>query len=63
MNKQEKQTNKNSQTQTTVWWLPNGREGRGVVKGKGGQTHDERFDFGWWAHYAIYRWCIIDLYS
>ena len=26
MNKQEKQTNKNSQTQTTVWYLPEGRE-------------------------------------
>ena len=21
------------------------------------------FDFGWWAHNAIYRWCIIDLYT
>ena len=24
-NKQGKQTNKNSQTQTTAWWLPEGR--------------------------------------
>ena len=47
-NKQGKQTNKNSQTQTTAWWLPEGR-GWEVVRGKGGQTHGggTRCDFGW----------------
>ena len=35
MNKQEKQRSKNSSTRTTVWWLPEGRGGGGLVKGKG----------------------------
>ena len=31
-------------------------EGWGVVQGKRGQMYGEerRFDFGWWAHNAIY---------
>ena len=35
-------------------------QGMGVVKGKGGQIHGDgrRFDFGCWAHDAIYRLCI-----
>ena len=40
MRKQEKHTTKESQTQTTVWWLP--REmGEVVVMGKGGQIYDD----------------------
>ena len=56
MNEQYKQTNKNSLTQTTELWLPQGR-GWGEVKGRGGQIYGNkrRFDCGWWAHNAIYR--------
>ena len=36
-----------------------------VKKGKGGQTEgdERRFDFGWWAHIAIYRCCSRELYT
>ena len=32
---------------------------------KGGQIYSDkrRFGFGWWVHNAIYRWCIIELYT
>ena len=54
-NEQTRKTNNNLQTQPIVQLLPEGR-GMRVGKGKGGQIHDEgRFDFGWWAHSAIYR--------
>ena len=48
-NELTRQTNKNSQTQTTVWWLPEEKGGQGeVVKGKEGQIYDDRrFDFRW----------------
>ena len=39
-NKQTIKANNNSQTQTTVWWLPEGR-GWGIVKGKVGQIHSD----------------------
>ena len=60
MNKQE---NKNSQAQTTVW-VARGKGVGEVVKGKGGQVYGDgrRFDFGWWAHNAIYRSCITEVY-
>ena len=59
--KTEKQTNKNSQTQTTVWWLPEGGAWR-VVKAKGGQIHDDGrgCDCRWWAHSATHRSCVIE---
>ena len=43
---QTRNTNKNLQTQTTVWLLPEGRE-LGIVKGEGGQIYGDegRFDF------------------
>ena len=47
MKKQETQMNKNSQTQTITWELPE-ESGVGVEKDIGGQIYDgrRRFDFG-----------------
>ena len=55
-NEQTRKTNKNSYTQTIVWWLPE-RKGRDLVKGKVSQIYGNGrwFDFGWWAYNAIYR--------
>ena len=54
-NEQTRKTKKHSQSQTTFWWLPEGIGHRGVVKGKGSQIYsDEIFDFGKWAHNAMY---------
>ena len=42
------------------------QKGRGrVIKGKGGQIYGDRrlFDFGWWAHNAIHRSCMIELFT
>ena len=38
--------------------------GGGAVKDNGGQIYGDgrRSDFGWWAHNAIYRSCIIEMY-
>ena len=45
-NEQTRQINKNSQTQTMVWWLPEIRGVREVGKGKEGQIYGgRRFDF------------------
>ena len=43
-----RQINKNSQTQTTVWWLSEGMAGERALKGKWGQMQGDsrRFDFG-----------------
>lgn len=40
-------------------------EGWGAVKGKGGQIYGDGrwFNFGWWAHNAIYRPCITEMYT
>ena len=64
-NEQTRKTNKNSQAQTTVWWLPEEKRGMGTVKSKGGQIHVDRrrFDLGWWTHSAINKPCIIELYT
>ena len=37
----------------------------GELWGKGDQIYgdERRFDFGWWAHNAIYRLCIIEMYT
>ena len=48
-NKQGKQTNKNSQTQTTAWWLPEGRDGHhmgtgGDVAGLGNTQRNKHTD-------------------
>ena len=50
-------TKNNSQTQAVVWQLREGVWKDRVVKGKGGQIYGDRkrWDFGWWAHNAIYR--------
>ena len=58
MNKQEKQTQK-SRTQTI------GKSDVTVGKGKGSQIYDDGrlFDFGWWAHNAKYRSCILEMYT
>ena len=39
--------------------------GSNVVKDKGGPIYVDgrRFDFRWWTHNAIYRWCTIELYT
>ena len=56
MNIQTRQTNKNSQTQTTVRWLPEGKLRGWAVKGRGVQIYgDRRPDLGWWAHNAKYK--------
>ena len=36
-----------------------------IVKGKGGQIYGDRrwFDFGEWAHNAVYRSCITEMYT
>ena len=54
MNNQEKQIKTHRHRQQSGGYQ---REGDGgVVKGKGGQIYgDRKFDFGWWAHNAIYR--------
>ena len=47
VNKQDRKTN--SWTQAAVWWLPEGKEGRGreeKVKGIKYVVHEKRFDFG-----------------
>lgn len=37
---------------------------RKVVKGREDQICGHgRFGFGWWAHDAMYRWCILELYA
>lgn len=43
----------------------NEREWAEVETGKGGQIYGDqrRLDFGWWAHGAIYRWRILELYT
>ena len=47
MNKQEKQTNRNSQTQTKAWWLPQGSGLRGQqrVSTMRGSIYGDRRDF------------------
>ena len=50
--------------QTTAWWLPEDRGWEGIVEGKGGQIYGDRwFNLGWWAHNAIYRSCIIEVFT
>ena len=60
--KQTRKTNKHSQTHNST--VVSRGKGSGS-KGEGGQTRGDRrwFDFGWWAHSAIYRSCIIELYT
>lgn len=65
-----KQKKKNPHTQTIVWWLS---EGKGCgwrqekVKGREmvmeGVQRSGRVNFGWWAHNAVYSWCVIELYT
>ena len=59
INRQDKQT------KLIIWWLPEGRELGEAVKDKGGQIYGcgRRFDVGWWAYNAIYRWCITQVYT
>ena len=53
-NAQNRKTNKKF-TDTDNSLVVIGRMKVGGVKGKGGQIYgDGRFDFGWWAHNAIY---------
>ena len=71
--KQENPTNQPKQTTTTKTktkakpqsgdYQRKGGGGR-VEEGNGGVNGDgRRLDLGWWAHNALYRWCIIELYT
>ena len=60
-NEQTRQINKTFQTQTTLRWLP---EGRGLGNSEGGRIYGNgRWDFGWWTHNTIYRWCIAEMHT
>lgn len=47
-----------------LWGLLEGKEGGGIMKGREDWLYGDgrRFDFGWWAHNAMYRWSIIEIY-
>ena len=42
-----------------------GEGSQGAVKGKGGQMYGDGgwFDFGWWAYNAMYRSCMMVVYT
>ena len=62
-NKQTKQANKQTCTDTDNNMVA--ARGKGIVKSKGSHKCGDRrrFDFGWWAHNEIYRCRIIKLYT
>ena len=62
-NKRTKKTNKNSDIDNSM--VVSRGKGLVAVRGKGSQLNGEGrwSDCGWWAHNAMYRSCVTEMYT